>query len=1223
MQKGWVFPYDQVKKGSRIILYGAGRIGHDWKKQLDATGYCETVLWVDTNYQNFEDQSGIFPPSQIAESDYDQILIAIGSRNAVRSILSLLYEMGITDSQIVTVCDPWKPERAFASKDENRISRQESERLQKEKLSVPPDLSHLNIAFIIPEPIKGGGGHRNIFRAVRYLHEFGHEITVYLFRTPASAEDTRDNVSEWFYPMQDIAFVSYTGELGYHDAGIATWWETAYVFKKQEDHFRQLFYFVQDFEPYFYPVSSNYYLAENTYKLGMSHICSGPWIDTMLKEKYSVESEFFQFPLDRTIYHTGYQRYKKNKNIIFFAKPEMSRRCFEIGIEGLKIYKHRHPEVEIILFGSNELTREMVPFEATILNYIPTLWDMAQLYTDADLGIVFSTTNPSLVPYEMMSCGCPVVDLDLEFALAKYGNNADHVFLLDSLPDKFAAGLEEIFADEALLREKSLSGYNWVRKEFPTEEEMARLVETYIRNKFEFGVMNCSDISSNGQDEMITDKVRSDLYQTVIVNVFDTAVLTPWSRTKDMYFLLDDLFAKMTDSNLVFHELRSRYDRCKDMTIHDIYDALCCQSHLSTASGKELKERECQLLLDFCKPREFVKALYFEAQSSAKEIIFSFSGPLDPEMVQMILKQCGYTGNYRLFHEHDLKHMMEKGQWKKNILYLGSHSAFENSVADHVTIPDTVDVLCGESDMGILCEKAVWIAAGNTVAYDRMKNSAGIGIMRKMIANRFFDYPFVHWKKDSLFNVDPYFAGYYTLGMHLAGIVKWIVEEAKIHRYRRILFCSRDGFLIKQAYDSYKKIVPQLPESIYIQASRKALLPALLKTEADFFMPPGVFYDQYSPRLAMLLFWEFTDMAQEYEFKQETYPQYEERCRDELEKAHLEYDKNFESIEEFEYFITFFLTHYYSKEKHEHLRAAVQSYYREFKEGDALFDLGYSGRLAKEIVELSSGVSDVLYLYTDEETSEFMRRNGNFRISSFYSYTPSVDNAIREYIISENGPTCLGFSREQGSLVPVFEMQPEEYCESEAIKKMQKGAMDFISDWYGTFATNIEMIPYKGQEASLPFEGFLRNINKVDLEMFSDTYQEDYYTGKPMTYHWGMYYQMLMKHLPEVSISWPRGTSLYMNFYKHAKRLAYFGTGAVYRRMRREFYDVCPVLLLDNHPEPDVMLDGLSVMRPEDLSCLQEYFIVITADSYNQMADQLERHGLQKYKDYVWYKEII
>lgn len=41
------------------------------------------------------------------------------------------------------------------------------------------DPEHLDIAFLVPKPIKGGGGHRNIYRAVRFLSEYGHHITVY------------------------------------------------------------------------------------------------------------------------------------------------------------------------------------------------------------------------------------------------------------------------------------------------------------------------------------------------------------------------------------------------------------------------------------------------------------------------------------------------------------------------------------------------------------------------------------------------------------------------------------------------------------------------------------------------------------------------------------------------------------------------------------------------------------------------------------------------------------------------------------------------------------------------------------------------------------------------------------------------------------------------------------------------------------------------------------
>jgi glycosyltransferase involved in cell wall biosynthesis len=270
----------------------------------------------------------------------------------------------------------------------------------------------------------------------------------------------------------------------YYDVGIATWWETAYILKKYEYKFRRQFYFVQDFEPYFYPLSSKYVMAENTYKFGFTHICSGAWCEKILNEKYGAKAVSFQFPLDRNIYNDKYVRNKKNKNIVFFAKPEMPRRCFEIGRDALEILKNKRPDIEIIMFGSKTLSKSQVPFEATILNIVPTLEGLAQIYANADLGIAFSITNPSLVPYEMISCGCPVADLDVEYALSKYGDNPDNVFLFDSLPERFAEGVEKIIDDDEILRKKASNAKKWVDDNFPSEDEMGRFVEKKILDEF-------------------------------------------------------------------------------------------------------------------------------------------------------------------------------------------------------------------------------------------------------------------------------------------------------------------------------------------------------------------------------------------------------------------------------------------------------------------------------------------------------------------------------------------------------------------------------------------------------------------------------------------------------------------------------------------------------------------------------------------------------------------
>lgn len=349
------------------------------------------------------------------------------------------------------------------------------------------DINHLDIGIMVPVPIKGSGGHRNIYRIVRYLKEFGHNVTVYYTQTAEKADRVKEKVSNWYYDMSDIPFVCYDGDIGYHDIAIAAWWEITYMLQDNIEKVKFPFSLVQDFEAAFYPVNSNYILCVNSYQIGFSNICSGKWCKDFLIKNYHSDAESFQFPIDTSIYNDLKKRTKENKNIIFFAKPEMNRRCFELGIMMLKEFHKMRPEVEIIMFGSNHISSEMIPFPATIVRMLPTLNDLAVLYTNADLGIVFSTTNPSLVPYEMMSCGCPVADLDIECALSKYGGNEDNVFLCNPNPKIFAKQVCELLDNDKELTKKKNCGKAWVDKAFPSERTAVKIVEKMIKNRITKG----------------------------------------------------------------------------------------------------------------------------------------------------------------------------------------------------------------------------------------------------------------------------------------------------------------------------------------------------------------------------------------------------------------------------------------------------------------------------------------------------------------------------------------------------------------------------------------------------------------------------------------------------------------------------------------------------------------------------------------------------------------
>ena len=343
--------------------------------------------------------------------------------------------------------------------------------------SIAAEPVRLKISWIVPGLIIGGGGHRNILRAAYHLERFGHQLELYFTNTDLTETQLAEAVRTHFYPLQ-CPMHRYQGAIRPTDVLFATHWSTVDAAVRARNVAGELMYFVQDFEPAFAPMGTEYVLAENTYRLGLYHITSGPWCEHVLKGQFHCDADHFVFPIDADIYRPR-TRVKPNKNILFFAKPEMPRRCFELGLMALEHFHRIRPDVEIILFGSRNVEDKRLPFPVTVRSLLPTIQDLAELYANADLGMVFSTTNPSLVPYEMMACGLPVVDLGRPGNEINYAGRQDIALLADPAPATMARQIADLLANPDDLAARSRNGLDFV-KTFPSEEQMARRVESLI-----------------------------------------------------------------------------------------------------------------------------------------------------------------------------------------------------------------------------------------------------------------------------------------------------------------------------------------------------------------------------------------------------------------------------------------------------------------------------------------------------------------------------------------------------------------------------------------------------------------------------------------------------------------------------------------------------------------------------------------------------------------------
>lgn len=333
----------------------------------------------------------------------------------------------------------------------------------------------LEINWIINGLLVGGGGHRMLLRAAHHLSRFGHRVRLYFTDTDHTLSELRQLLHRHFFPM-DCPIYIYRGTMKPADVVFATYWKTVDVALRHADVCKNLFYFVQDFEPYFFAMGSDYIQAENTYRQGLYGITAGPWCAHFIRNQFGGEADHFVFPIEG-VYSPG-DRSKRNKNLVFFAKPEMPRRCYEIGVQVLAEVHKLRPDVELILFGSREVDAANLPFPATCRGVL-SVSELAQMYRDADVGLAFSPTNPSAVPYEMMACGLPVVDMARPHAEENYGGRFDLVKLANPVPARMAEEIVALLDDSDERARRSKSGLEFV-SENPTEEDMGRRIETLV-----------------------------------------------------------------------------------------------------------------------------------------------------------------------------------------------------------------------------------------------------------------------------------------------------------------------------------------------------------------------------------------------------------------------------------------------------------------------------------------------------------------------------------------------------------------------------------------------------------------------------------------------------------------------------------------------------------------------------------------------------------------------
>jgi glycosyltransferase involved in cell wall biosynthesis len=341
----------------------------------------------------------------------------------------------------------------------------------------------LTANWVTTPPAPGSGGHTTLFRIIRYLEAHGYRNRVYFYDVYSGDHQYYESVVRNYYNFHGpIASV----DAGMEDAHIvmATGWPTAYpIFNSRCAGKR--FYFVQDFEPYFYPAGDTSALAETTYRMGFHGINIGACFADKLRSEFGMTVDTFKYGCDISQYRR--LPASPRSGIVFYARRENARRGFELGLMALEAFAARNPGIEIHIYG-DKLGRLPFPF---IDHGRVTPEQLNGIYNRCFAGLSLSFTNVSLVALEMLAAGCiPVVNDTIQVRTDL--DNA-FVYYAPPYPQALAAQLESVVTTHDF---ESLSSAAATSVHSTTWDEAGGTVDAILRGALQGSAHSFNDAAA-------------------------------------------------------------------------------------------------------------------------------------------------------------------------------------------------------------------------------------------------------------------------------------------------------------------------------------------------------------------------------------------------------------------------------------------------------------------------------------------------------------------------------------------------------------------------------------------------------------------------------------------------------------------------------------------------------------------------------------------------------
>ena len=341
-------------------------------------------------------------------------------------------------------------------------------------------------------------------------------------------------------------------------------------------------------------------------------------------------------------------------------------------------------------------------------------------------------------------------------------------------------------------------------------------------------------------------KQKIDASDVVSFDLFDTLVARKVCNYTDVFELVD---MRLRNKGIVIPDLaqlrimtEKELSRKGSPKLTDIYEAVLDKADHDKqcpggmVSAEELSRIEWETDLAVMTPRRKVCEIFREAVEFGKDVVITSDCYYDKEQICFLLNKMGINGYKKVYvsSEYDTlktQHLfdeLKKDFPGKKLLHVGDDEIADIDSASEQGI-DTFRIYGGMQ---------LYDALGGLGVDDRLRTLPD-RIKLGMFISRIFNNPFVFEDSDQRLCVnDSDDIGYLFCAPMITDFVHWMREKAATDNETHLLFCARDGYLIKRLYE----MIDPDTHSYYFLTSRTVAIRAGVKDEKDIEYVDGMKY---------------------------------------------------------------------------------------------------------------------------------------------------------------------------------------------------------------------------------------------------------------------------------------------------------------------------------------------------------------------------------------------